>query len=106
MAAQLRWNRRLSARPGACGAYAFVPRGPLPRPRRAAIGPSRWAPNSSRRRRWFRCHPSRTRSGAPRRRTWCRPRPLPLLMPLQQIGVAAPIVSGLNNALTPLVDAG
>ena len=27
-------------------------------------------------------------------------------MPLQQIGVAAPIVSGLNNALTPLVDAG
>lgn len=31
---------------------------------------------------------------------------LPLLMPLQQLGVAAPIVGDLNAALTPLVDAG
>jgi hypothetical protein len=31
---------------------------------------------------------------------------LPLLMPLQQIGVPAPIVGALNSALTPIVNAG
>uniref|UniRef100_UPI00389A1FD2 PPE family protein n=1 Tax=Mycobacterium sp. HUMS_1102779 TaxID=3383487 RepID=UPI00389A1FD2 len=39
--------------------------------------------------------------------TYMVPTPiLPILMPLQQIGVAAPIVGDLNAALTPLVDAG
>jgi hypothetical protein len=31
---------------------------------------------------------------------------LPLLMPLQHMGVPAPMVSWLNNALTPLVNEG
>ena len=31
---------------------------------------------------------------------------LPMLMPLQQIGVPSPIVSGLNNFLTPIVNEG
>jgi len=31
---------------------------------------------------------------------------LPMLMPLQQMGVPAPIVSGLNNLLTPIVNEG
>jgi PE-PPE domain len=39
--------------------------------------------------------------------TYMIPTPtLPLLMPLQQIGVPAPIVSGLNQALMPLVNEG
>jgi PE-PPE domain/PPE family len=39
--------------------------------------------------------------------TYMIPTPtLPLLMPLQQIGVPAPVVSGLNQALMPLVNEG
>ncbi|CNK47405.1 PE-PGRS family protein [Mycobacterium tuberculosis] len=31
---------------------------------------------------------------------------LPLLMPLEQLGVPAPIINGLNNFLTPIVNEG
>ncbi len=39
--------------------------------------------------------------------TYMIPTPtLPLLMPLQHMGVPTPIVSGLNNVLTPIVNEG